>query len=265
MTDADVTAAVARLRTAGCVFAEDEARLLVAEATSDEQLDTLVAQRVSGVPLEHVLGWAAFAGLRVAVEPGVFVPRRRSELLAAEAVAVTEVAGARPVVVELCCGAGAVAAVIAAAVPHAEVHAVDVEAAAVRCARRNLPAADVYQGDLYAPLPRSLRGRVDVIVANAPYVPSAELGLMPAEARDHEPRVALDGGDDGIAVQRRIAAEAPLWLAPGGHLLVETSERQSELTLAAYRTSGLLPRLVRSTDLDATVAIGARPLARGRG
>lgn len=189
---------VTRLRDAGCVFAEDEAALLVEHAGSPEQLDDLVAQRAAGTPLEHVVGWAEFAGLRVAVGPGVFVPRRRSELLAAETLAVARRAGERPVVVELCCGAGAIAAAVTTTLPRAEVHAVDIDEAAVTYARRNLPAAQVYRGDLYGPLPSRLRGRLDVIVANAPYVPSDEIRLMPAEARHHEPRVALDGGADGV-------------------------------------------------------------------
>lgn len=255
-TRTTVDAVATRLRAAGCVFAEDEAQLLVAEADSPTQLDHLVTQRTSGLPLEQVLGWAAFAGLRVAVDPGVFVPRRRSELLAAETVAATRAVGERATLVELCCGTGAVAAVVAAALPRTEVHAVDLDAAAVRCARRNLPAAHVYQGDLYDALPRTLRGRVDVIAANAPYVPSAEVHLMPAEARDHEPRIALDGGSDGVAVQRRIAADASAWLAPGGRVLVETSARQSGLTLAALEDCCLAARLVQSVDLDAAVAVG---------
>ena len=107
-------------------------------------------------------------------------------------------------------------------------HAADIDPAAVRCARRNIAAAgQVYEGDLYDPLPATLRGRVDILVANVPYVPTEEIGLLPAEARVHEARVALDGGADGLDLLRRVTAAAPPWLAPGGHLLVETSERQA--------------------------------------
>ena len=128
-------AVVRRLRAAGCVFAEDEARLLLAEARTADQLDALVERRVAGEPLEHLLGWAEFAGLRIAVGPGVFVPRRRTEVLVAEAVAL-----ARPgaVVVDLCCGSGAVGVAVASAVPGIELHAADVDPAAVACARANL-------------------------------------------------------------------------------------------------------------------------------
>ena len=109
-------------------------------------------------------------------------------------------------------------------------HAADVDPAAVACARRNLPP--VYQGDLYAALPERLRGRVDLLVVNAPYVPTAAIATMPPEARDHEPRVALDGGADGLDVQRRVAADAPAWLRPGGALLIETGADQAPRTAA---------------------------------
>ena len=116
----------------------------------------------------------------------------------------------------------------------------------------------MYQGDLFDALPPALRGRVDVLLANAPYVPSREIGLLPAEAREHEPLVALDGGADGLDVQRRVAAEAARWLAPGGHLLVETSERQAARTAAAFADGGLTVRVTSSDELYATVVIGTR-------
>ena len=145
--------------------------------------------------------------------------------------------------VDLCCGSGAVGAALAAALGDVELYAVDIEPAAVRCARRNVVAAggQVYEGDLYAPLPAGLRGRVDVLVANAPYVPTDAVGLLPPEARLHEPLVALDGGADGLDVLRRVIAAAPRWLAPGGILLVETSERQASRLVAAVAGSGLIP------------------------
>jgi release factor glutamine methyltransferase len=246
---------VSRLRAVGCVFAEDEARLLVEAAGSPAELAAMVERRVDGLPLEHVLGWAEFCGLRVLVDPGVFVPRRRTEFLVRQAAAL-----ARPgaVVVDLCCGSGAVGAVLATLVDGIDLHAADIEPAAVRCARRNIGDDRVHEGDLYAPLPAGLRGRVDVLVANAPYVPTAAIGLMPPEARDHEPLVALDGGDDGLDVQRRVAADAAAWLAPGGHLLVETGARQAPHTADTFARSGLQPRIAASSELDATVVIGTR-------
>jgi len=248
----------ARLRAAGCVFAEDEAQLLLEGARTPEQLASWVEQRADGRPLEQILGWTSFAGLRIAVEPGVFVPRRRTEWLAEQAIRLVE-AGSR-VAVDLCCGAGAVGAAVAAVTGQVEWHAVDIDAAAVRCARRNLPReAHVYQGDLFAPLPSRLRGRVDLVAANAPYVPTAEIALMPPEARLHEPAAALDGGPDGLDVQRRIAAEAPRWLAPGGTLVIETSRAQATGTAAACSEAGLRPQITTCDELGATVVIGSQP------
>jgi release factor glutamine methyltransferase len=247
---------VARLRAAGCVFAEDEARLLVSAAQTQASLDAMVDQRVGGLPLEQVLGWAEFCGMRIAIDPGVFVPRRRTEFLVEQAVGL---ARARAAVVDLCCGSGAVEAAIAASVHEAQLFGVDIDPAAVRCARRNVGAnAEVFEGDLYEPLPDGLRGRVGIIVANAPYVPTDALGLLPPEARLHEPRVALDGGVDGLDVQRRVIAGAPEWLAPGGHLLVETSEHQSPQTVATFADNGLSARIARSDESNSTVVIGTR-------
>jgi len=246
---------VTRLRAAGCVFAEDEARLLMSAARTPAELDAMVGQRAAGRPLEQVVGWAEFCGLRIIVAPGVFVPRRRTEFLVRQAVAV-----ARPgaVIVDLCCGAGAIGAALAAAVDRAEVHAADIDPAAIRCARRNLPGGHVYQGDLYDPLPARLRGRVAVLTANVPYVPSEQIGFLPPEARAHEPRAALDGGPDGLDVLRRVAAGAGGWLAPGGHLLSEIGDRQAPLAEAVLAAGGLAARVVSSADLDATVVIGRR-------
>jgi len=252
---------VSTLRAAGCVFAEDEARLLSDAASDPDELADMVARRAAGMPLEHVLGWVSFCGLRVAVDPGVFVPRRRTELLAWRAIRL-----ARPgaVVVDLCCGCGAVAAAVAATVPDTRLHAVDVDPAAVRCARRNIPGGQVYEGDLYAPLPADLRGGVDVLVANAPYVPTDAIALMPPEARLHEPRVALDGGTDGLDVVRRVITDAREWLAPGGHLLIETSEAQAPPLLDAAGKAGLRPRQVHDDELGATILIAGAPRERGR-
>ncbi len=245
---------VARLRAAGCVYAEEEARLLRSAADSPRELAAMVHRRVSGVPLEHILGWAEFCGMRIAVEPGVFVPRRRTEFLVEQAASLTPAA---IVVVDLCCGSGAVGVALAARVPRVELHAVDVDPAAVRCARRNLArVGEVYQGDLYSGLPDALRGRVEIMVANAPYVPTVDLALMPAEARLHEPATALAGGTDGLDVHRRVAAGAPSWLAPGGHLLIETSERQARVAVDLMERAGLAAGVVRSEQHQATVVVG---------
>lgn len=241
---------VAALRAAGCVFAEDEARLLL-DAGGD--LQVLLARRVAGEPLEWVLGWAEFADLQIAVRPGVFVPRRRTELLAAEAIARL---GPASVAVELCCGAAPVAAVILEEVPFVEVHAADIDPAAVACARENVPNGNVHQGDLFDALPEDLRGRVDVLVANTPYVPSDAIALMPTEARDREPRHTLDGGPDGLALLRRISASARDWLSPGGHVLIEVGERQLPEAMKAFAGDGLAASSAHNESLGATVVIG---------
>jgi release factor glutamine methyltransferase len=163
------------------------------------------------------------------------------------------------VVVDLCCGSGAVGAAIAHELPGAEVYAADVDPVCVQCARRNLPPERVFEGDLYAALPARLRGNVDVLVANAPYVPTDAIATMPPEARNHEPHVALDGGVDGLDVQRRIIAEAPAWLAPGGCLVIETSRAQAPTTADACTRAGLAARIVIDDDLDATAVVASRP------
>lgn len=252
---------VLRLRAAGCVFAEDEAALLEAAAATPGDLEALVSRRVAGLPLEHVLGWAEFCGLRIAVDPQVFVPRRRTEYLVRRA---ARILGGRrgsgaPVVVDLCCGSGAVGAALAAMAGPLDLHAADVDPAAVACARRNvLPlGGEVHEGDLYGALPGRLRGRVELLAVNAPYVPSGMIGAMPPEARLHEPRASLDGGPDGLDLQRRVAEGAPEWLAPGGHVLVETSRRQAPLTLEIFAACGLTGRAYSSRRRDATVVAGS--------
>ncbi|MEU1196627.1 putative protein N(5)-glutamine methyltransferase [Streptomyces sp. NPDC005813] len=252
-----VDSVVSALRSAGCVFAEDEAELILSTARTPGEVAVMVDRRVAGLPLEHVVGWARFHGLRVHVEPGVFVPRRRTEFLVDRAVALAP--GAR-VVVDLCCGSGAVGAALAAALGAPELHSADIDPAAVRCARRNVApySGRVHEGDLFAALPEALRGRVDVLAANVPYVPSEEVGLLPSEARDHEPLVALDGGADGLDLVRRVADDASSWLAPGGCLLVETSERQARPAVEAFARAGLEARLAVCEEMYAHVVIGFR-------
>jgi release factor glutamine methyltransferase len=273
---AGVAAVADRLRLAGCVFAEDEARLLVAAASCPADVAALVERRVAGYPLEHILGWADFGGLRIELDDGVFVPRRRTELLVKEAVALLSegpvqrssvhperkrrsgLSGRAGVVVDLCCGSGAAGAAIASRIAGLELHAADIDPAAVVCARRNVAKAGgaVHQGDLYGALPASLRGNVSVLAANAPYVPTAEVATMPREARDFEPMWSLDGGADGLDLHRRLAAGAQEWLHADGHLIIETSERQAGQTASIMSAAGFAVRIVRSDELDATVVVG---------
>ncbi|MFR9799781.1 putative protein N(5)-glutamine methyltransferase [Streptomyces sp. MS06] len=252
-----VSRTVSALRAAGCVFAEEEAALILAAARTPAEAAAMVDRRTAGLPLEHVLGRAEFHGLSVAVDAGVFVPRRRTEFLVDQALARSPRAR---VVVDLCCGSGAVGAALAAALGRVDLHCADIDPAAVRCARRNVAEYGglVHAGDLFEALPAGLCGRVDLLAANVPYVPTGEVPLLPAEARDHEPTVALDGGPDGLDVLRRVAAAAPRWLAPGGRVLVETSERQAPGAAEVFSTAGLNAELAVSAELHATVVVGTR-------
>jgi release factor glutamine methyltransferase len=251
-------AIVTRLRAAGCVFAEEEADLLLGAAATPAELDRLTSRRETGVPLEQVVGWASFCGQRVAVAPGVFVPRRRTEFLVREAVSL---GAPGAVVVDLCCGSGAIGVALAAALHPARLHAADHDPAAVACAQGNLAplGGHVHLGDLYGALPAGLRGQVTVLAANVPYVPSPAVATMPRQDRQHEPRAALDGGPDGLEVLRRVAAGAPDWLAPGGQLLSEISAAQAATAAGIIRAAGLTARIAHCDDLDATVVVGTQP------
>jgi release factor glutamine methyltransferase len=292
-------AVIARLRAAGCVWAEDEASLLASAARSPAELDAMVARRAGGEPLEQIVGWAEFCGLRIAVDAGVFVPRKRSEFLVWVAVGLARSRGEAgwPVIVDLCCGTGALGLAVAAALSGGDapggdgagasglavaarptggntegsaspgarlggvsLHAADLDPAAVACARRNVEPAggQVHLGDLFTALPSGLAGRIAVLTCNAPYVPTTEIAFMPAEARDHEALIALDGGTDGLAVLSRVAAAAPAWLAPGGVLLVETSERQAPAMAAAMTEAGLTAQVHEDDESGATVVTGVR-------
>jgi len=141
-----------------------------------------------------------------------------------------------------------------------QLYASDVEPSAVRCARANLePRGHVFEGDLFDALPTNIRGRLDLIAVNAPYVPTESIAMMPPEARLYEPAVALDGGADGLDVHRRIASAAPAWLAPGGTLLIETSRRQAPASAALFASAGLVSRIETSDVYDATLILATRP------
>jgi release factor glutamine methyltransferase len=280
----DDTAVIARLRAAGCVFAEDEARLLSQAARTPEELDEMVRRRAAGLPLEQVVGWAEFGGLRILVGPGVFVPRRRSEFLVETAVALeaarAQSAGpapvSRPLIADVCCGTGALGLAAATRLSDAAgnaggagiaeldgigLHAAEIDPDAVACARRNVEpvGGQVYEGDLFTPLPADLRGRVTTLLCNAPYVPTGQIAFLPAEAREYEHHVALDGGDDGLGILRRAAAQAPAWLAPGGHLLVETSDRQADAMSEVMAAAGLEPHVFPYEEYGSAVVTGALP------
>jgi release factor glutamine methyltransferase len=259
-----VASAAEQLARAGCVYAEEEAAILCEASHTPEDLAAMVARRVAGEPLEQVVGWAEFRGLRFAVQQGVFVPRARSGLLVEEAASLARCLagrGRRVVVVDMCCGVGAIGAALAAEVPGVVLHAVDIDPRAVTCAERNLGpwGGRVHLGDLFEGLPRRLQGRIDLLVASPPYVPTHEIRLLPAEARDHEPTAALDGGPDGLDLVERIARRGRPWLAPGGCLALELAEGQVERAAVVLDELGYLTRAMTAEERGSAVVTGRRP------
>jgi release factor glutamine methyltransferase len=313
--------AIVALRAAGCVFAEDEAAVLGSAAVDEIALAALVRRRADGEPLEQVVGYADFCGVRVRLRPGVFVPRVRSELLVRlGAEYADEIRRDRGdgdlTVVDLCCGSGALGLAVAGRSRPSVLYAADVDPNAVACARDNIAdittpspaersgdiaevgggdsaAAErdddagrgsagwasagrlgergrlsrgdaagerVFQGDLFDALPAELAGTIDVLLANVPYVATRHIPLLPAEARDHEPHTALDGGADGLEVFRAVVTDAPRWLAPGGIVLSEITEAQIDAAVSVVQAAGLLARVAHDEDLEATVVTGRRQL-----
>jgi release factor glutamine methyltransferase len=224
-------AVVGRLVTAGCVAAEEEADELLSAAPDAATLDAWVRRREHGEPLAWITGTHHFCGRALHVVPGVYVPRAQSEELARRAAARLPSGGRA---VDLCTGAGAVAAHLAAAVPGAAVVGVDIDPRAAACAWAN--GVRAVAGDLDAPLHGD--GMFDVVTAVAPYVPTSALRLLPPDVQRYEPRGALDGGADGLDVVRRVVGAGPRLLRPGGWLLVEVGGAQDELLAPALATAG---------------------------
>ncbi len=212
------------LTEAGCIAASEEADELIHAAAGDSDvLEDLVARRTSGEPIAWLTGVVTFCGVRLFVAPGVYVPRLQTEPLARRAMTLLPSAG---VAADLCTGVGAIAAVLAAAVPTAQVLATELDENAVRCARRN--GVEVFEGFLDDPLPRALEHRVDVLTAVVPYVPTDSLRLLPRDVQAFEPRLALDGGVDGTDVLVEVVRRSTRWLRPGGWLLLELGGDQAE-------------------------------------
>jgi release factor glutamine methyltransferase len=247
--------ATRELAAAGCVSADAEADWLLEEArdpegsgepqggapVNQEGLRAMVARRVAGEPLQYVIGWAPFGRLRLAVGPGVFVPRPETEGLADRAATRLRATPGRRTAVDLCTGSGAIACFLASEAPGTRVLATELDPGALAWARVNADryGVELLAGDLDAPLPAELAGRVDVLCANVPYVPSEAIATLPTDVRDHEPRLSLDGGPDGLDVFRRLAGRAGHWLAPGGWLYCEIGEDQAEEAAAILTGAGL--------------------------
>jgi release factor glutamine methyltransferase len=212
------------LAEAGCIAAREEADALMQAAGADlDVLDDWVSRRADGDPIAWLTGAVTFCGVELFVEPGVYVPRWQTEPLARRAMTRLPPAG---VAADLCTGVGAIAAVLAAAVPAAQVLATELDRAAVQCARRN--GVEVFEGSLDDPLPREVEHRVDVLTAVVPYVPTDSLRLLPRDVQAFEPRLALDGGVDGTDLLVEVVRRSARWLRPGGSLLLELGGDQAE-------------------------------------
>ena len=221
---------VGRLRAAGCVAAQEEADELLAGVPDTATLQKWVSRREAGEPLAWITGTVRFCGHRVRVDPGVYVPRIQSEELAGRAASLLPTHGWA---VDLCTGSGAIAVHLMAAVPTASVIGVDFDLRSAICARGNGVRAVV------ADLARPLRARsFDVVTAVAPYVPTGDLHLLPADVQRYEPRRSLDGGHDGLDLVRRIVTSAARILRPGGWLLTELGGDQQDTLGPALAASG---------------------------
>jgi release factor glutamine methyltransferase len=256
-TSEDRMRIVSALADGGCVAPGEEADALFrASSEGVGPIDELVARRVSGEPLAWITGSVVFGGVRVHVDPGVFVPRPHTEAMAQRAASLLPDAG---IAVDLCTGSGAVACVLASAHPQATVVGTEVEPLAAACARRN--GVDVFVGDLDEPLPPALRGNVDVMTAVVPYVPTEELPFLPRDVLANEPRAALDGGSRGTSVLVRATEAAPRWLRPGGSVLLELGGDQAGEIAAAFERVGLTGiRVHRDSDgQDRAIEARAEP------
>jgi release factor glutamine methyltransferase len=232
LTEPDLPQLAALLSSRGFIAAQEEAgELIAAAAASGKPLGELVDRRLTGEPLAWITGSVEFCGVRVRVEPRVYVPRWHTKQLARRAIQRLPYSGTA---IDLCTGSGAIAKALSAALPAARVLASDLDERAVACARAN--GVDAYCGDLFEPLPDRLQGEADVIVAVVPYVPSAELDLLQRDTFAFESTLAYDGGGDGADILRRVVAETPRFLKPGGCLLLELGGDQTDL---------LRPELVR--------------------
>ena len=221
----DVALATSRLSNAGFVAADEEATELVACAADDpDLLEVLVARRLTGEPLAWITGGVSFCGVDIRVHPGVYVPRWQSEPLVRRALARLPPMGTA---IDLCTGAGAVAKTLSTGRSDARVVASEIDERAVACATAN--GVEVYQGDLFAPLPMTFESAIDVVVGIVPYVPTAALGQLPRDTLAFETHRPYDGGVDGTDILRQVLAHSPRFLKPGGALLLELGGDQVAL------------------------------------
>jgi release factor glutamine methyltransferase len=257
-----VSGLIEQLRAAGCVFADEEAALIVARFPAWADQEAAAVSRCAGVPLELVLGRADFAGVSVTVQPGVFVPRRRAEVLVNDADELGALLQATPdrrdpvLVLDLGCGSGALAAALQSRHSGWQVHACEIDPVAVECARANgrTFGFTVHPSDWFGGLPGHLNQRFDLIVAHLPYVPTADVPLLPRDYRAVEPMRTVDGGPDGLDPWRQVAAACRSWLAPTGQLLTQVTEHQADTAVAVGQSAGLS---IRAIPHDDSVVIAA--------
>jgi release factor glutamine methyltransferase len=245
---------VSALAWGGSVAAEAEADALIAASRDGAGgVEELLARRLDGEPLAWIVGSLEFCGIRLRIDRGVFVPRPQTEALGRRAASLLPEEGTA---VDLCTGCGAIAAVLGSVRPRATVHATDLDPVAVACARRN--GVRALLGDLADPLPPAVRGRVDVLTAVVPYVPTEAIHLLPSDVLRHEPMTALDGGPRGTSVLFRAAGAAADLLGRGGTVLLEIGGRQAEELAAALTDLGLGEIRVHQDDDGQDRAIEAR-------
>jgi release factor glutamine methyltransferase len=234
-----VDAIAGLLAAAGIENAAREAAWIVADAPSSADAEAWARRRVEGEPLQYILGTVAFRHLTLSIGPGVFIPRPETEEVAGRAIALLEDGG---VAVDLCTGSGAIALALAEECRGSRVFATESSAEALTWARLNADrrgaGVTFLEGNLFAPLPAALRGSVDVVVSNPPYIAFDEADVLPAEVIDHEPHEALLSGVDGLDVVDAIVEEAPAWLRPGGALVLEIGEKQGGAVRELLRRAG---------------------------
>jgi release factor glutamine methyltransferase len=228
----------------------DRGRLAFADAEPDfqERYDGLITQRAKRIPLQHLIGTAAFGPVTVHVGPGVFIPRPETESMLEWAA--VQLFSATPVILDLCTGSGALALAVSKTWPDAKVIAVDDSEDALGYARRNTASTPVelMKADVTAPdLLRELDGQVDLIVANPPYIPDG--AELEPEVAEHDPPHALFGGPDGMAVINSIVDHAARLLRDGGRVAVEHDDTTSARTVEAFTRTGQFVDVTPRHDL----------------
>lgn len=236
VTRSERKALISQLERAGFVAAREEFRELLEAAERDgDVLHCWVARRLAGEPLAWLRGFVMFAGNKVRVDRGVYVPRPQTEPLARRA---AELLPERGLAADLGTGSGAIAVALQQARPAARVLATDIDPSACRCAAKN--GVEVYQGHLAEPLPKQLCGRFDLVVAVLPYVPTDELIFLPRDVRQYEPLIALDGKEKGMGVVEPAVLSSAVLLRSGGSLILEVGGDQDEQLLPVLDGAGFV-------------------------